>query len=435
MDLYYNELTPLEQRRRDIMAADPNLHPLIRNRLLQDAPPSLTADDDFSLKEFLWQRAIPGEGIQFADRVVGRPYYAEGAGLSVGDFAGGGLVDMIDAASRASSTGSIRGEDAMNVGFGLLETIPGLALLRSSLRRGATPVGEAAANTYRVGQRLAEAGGYTGLSGRPSVVGMPGGERFNAMPISEIEQATLDYLNRRGMDASPMTEYPPFSEERARLIAAAYDQMPHSPNDPTVRRAYDAMIQETLDQYNALRDTGIDFRFLQPGMEDPYAASPALGYRDLIENGRLFVFPTDFGFGSDTAFDVAENPLLVRVGQIGDKPDAVANDAFRAVHDTFGHFGPGNPFFRHQGEERAFLEHSRMYSPEARGAMTSETRGQNSWLNFGPYGEQNRTALGADTIFADQKTGLLPSWATDPTGMPDPEQERVLRGLLDRWGR
>ena len=434
MDLYYNELTPTEQRRRDIMAADPNLHPLIRNRLLQDAPPSLKADDGFSPREWLWQNAIPSEGIQFADRVVGRPYYAEGSGLALGDLAGGGLLDMADAAMRANQTGQLRGEDAIAIGAGALESFPLVSAARRFLR-GATPVGEAASNAYRVGGRLAEAGGYTGPSGRPSVVAMPSGERFNAMPINEIEQATIDYLNRRGMDTTPMTEYPPFSEDRARLIAAAYDMMPHSPNDPTVRRAYDAMIQETLDQYNALRDSGIDFRFLQPGMDDPYAASPALGYRDLVENGRLWVYPTDFGFGSNTAFDVADNPLLVGVGQIGDKPDAVANDAFRAVHDAFGHFGPGNPFFRHQGEERAFLEHSRMYSPEARGAMTSETRGQNSWLNFGPFGEQNRTALGADTVFADQKTGLLPTWATNPTGMPDPEQERVLRGLLDRWGR
>ena len=52
-----------------------------------------------------------------------------------------------------------------------------------------------------------------------------------------------------------------------------------------------------------------------------------------------------------------------------------------------------------------------MFSNEAIPALTSETRGQNSWLNYGPHGERNRTALGKDTIFADQKTGLLPSWA------------------------
>lgn len=396
--------------------------------------PEMREADPFSLRQFLWQEVSRREGTETADRLVGRPYFAEENPLSIGDFAGGGLIDMIDSGTRYLSGQDMTGGDAMAAGIGLMETIPGAALLSRSMR-GVSGVGDAASSTYQIGQRLAPPSGYVGPLGRPSTMRLPGGSQFEARPISAIEDATADYLNARGMDTSAITQYPQFSDERAQLIAAAYDMMSHDPQNPAVRRAYDAMIQETLDQYNALRDTGIDFRFLQPGMEDPYAASPGLGYRDLVENGRLFVFPTDFGFGSDMAFDVAENPLLARVGQIGDKPDAVANDAFRAVHDTFGHFGPGNPFFRHQGEERAFLEHSRMYSPEARDAMTSETRGQNSWLNFGPYGEQNRTALGADTIFADQKTGLLPSWATDPTGMPDPEEERILRGLLDRWQR
>src|SRR5699024_7473124 len=44
------------------------------------------------------------------------------------------------------------------------------------------------------------------------------------------------------------------------------------------------------------------------------------------------------------------------------------------------------------------------------GAITTETRGQNSWLNYGKYGEQNRNAKVEDTIFADQKIGLMPSW-------------------------
>jgi len=52
-----------------------------------------------------------------------------------------------------------------------------------------------------------------------------------------------------------------------------------------------------------------------------------------------------------------------------------------------------------------------MYSPEARKAMTSETRGQNSWVNYGPHGETNRSASQGATKYADQKTGLLPDWA------------------------
>jgi hypothetical protein len=82
------------------------------------------------------------------------------------------------------------------------------------------------------------------------------------------------------------------------------------------------------------------------------------------------------------------------------------------VHDYFGHVKDGVGF-RADGEENAWRSHSAMYSPLARMAMTSETRGQNSWLNFGPYGEANRTAKTEDTHFADQKIGILPQFAID----------------------
>lgn len=59
------------------------------------------------------------------------------------------------------------------------------------------------------------------------------------------------------------------------------------------------------------------------------------------------------------------------------------NDQFRAVHDFFGHLSTGRGFSRH-GEEAAWRSHVQMYSPAAREAMTSETRGQNSLLNYHP---------------------------------------------------
>jgi len=313
------------------------------------------------------------------------------------------------------------------------------AIERMRRRGGPEPLGSAAADAYMLGDRLVPASSYrTETPGRPSQVMLPGGARFDAKPINPIEQAALEYMQRRGMDTTPMGEYPEFSEQRARMIAAAYDQMLDDPGNPAVKRAYDAMVQETLDQYNALKNSGIEFKFLREGMRDPYEASPALGYQDLVENGRLYVFPTDFGYGADVGsdyFDPRTNPLLTRVGRIGDKDDAVANDAFRAVHDAYGHFGPGNPFFRHKGEERAFLEHSRMYSPEARGAMTSETRGQNSWLNFGPYGDANRKANVGDTVFAEQKIGAMPSWSQDPYGMPPEDEIQSILEYIDRWSK
>ena len=85
------------------------------------------------------------------------------------------------------------------------------------------------------------------------------------------------------------------------------------------------------------------------------------------------------------------------------------NDLFRIVHDVFGHAKEGVGF-RAAGEENAWRSHARMYSPEALPAMTAETRGQNSWVNYGPQAAANRGASAAGTIYAPQKIGMLPDW-------------------------
>jgi hypothetical protein len=78
--------------------------------------------------------------------------------------------------------------------------------------------------------------------------------------------------------------------------------------------------------------------------------------------------------------------------------------------------------FRARGEEGAYQAHAPMYTPLARRALASETRGQNSWVNYGPHGEHNRTANAGPydaetnpdgTYYADQKTTLLPSWVSE----------------------
>lgn len=251
------------------------------------------------------------------------------------------------------------------------------------------------------------------VEGKPSKVKLPDIGEIDANPIAQFEDISRRFAAQHGNDY-PINAYPKFDESNARRIADAYDAMAHDPHDPVVRHAYQALVDETMDQYRALADTGVDFSFLKPGEADPYARSPSLGYHDLITNGRLRVFPTSQGYG--TLNEINDNPLLQRVGRVGDLDNATANDAFRIVHDALGHFGPGNPFFRAPGEERAWLAHSRAYSPDALPAATSELRGQNSWVNYGPYGEANRKASGADTIYADQKMGLLPPWAWQTDG-------------------
>lgn len=290
---------------------------------------------------------------------------------------------------------------------------------------------------YGVGSKLISGAMPGGYANKPNSVKI-GGNPYEARPIHEIEQASRDYARQAGMPDPTIGGFSEFDEDRATAIANAFEMMIHDPQNPTVLQSYEAMIEETMGQYEALRDAGIDFKFLKDGMADPYAASPAMGYQDLVENGRLYVFPTlgdDGGFG--TLNDIQDNPLLKNVGRVGDLDNATANDAFRAVHDAYGHFGPGNPFFRHKGEERAWEAHSRMYSDEALPAMTTETRGQNSWVNFGPYGEKNRTASGADTIFADQKVGILPKWAyTSPlfaVAMGIANQQGAGQGQVADW--
>lgn len=189
--------------------------------------------------------------------------------------------------------------------------------------------------------------------------------------------------------------------------------MKHDPHNALVQAAYAAMIDETLGQYQTLKRQGYEFKFNQAG-QDPYKASPALGYLDMRDNGRLFVFPTIEGHGSKgavlTKAEVANNPLLQDSGEkFGNKP-ALVNDVFRAVHDAYGHNGPGNPFFRGPGEDRAFGHHQILYGPAAWPAIASELRGQNSWLNYGPHAEHNKGKSAIDTIYAEQKVGVMPSW-------------------------
>lgn len=57
------------------------------------------------------------------------------------------------------------------------------------------------------------------------------------------------------------------------------------------------------------------------------------------------------------------------------------NEQFRAVHDYYGHGVHGNQFGA-KGEEVAWHAHHKMFSKGAHVAMTSETRGQNSYVNY-----------------------------------------------------
>jgi hypothetical protein len=245
------------------------------------------------------------------------------------------------------------------------------------------------------------------LEGMPDVVKV-GGRMEQFGTDQRLVDIAKSYVADKGLVYSPQTKYATIDENRATSLAQAYQGMVNNPNDPKVKKAYNAMIEETMAQYEALRKKGYKFDFM-PESGDIYG-NPRNAINDIVQNKRLSIFPTEQGFGGPSAAQASQaNPLLMRTGEVwGGKP-VTANDVFRAVHDVFGH-GKHGVGFRAAGEENAFQSHARMYSPQALPAATSETRGQNSWVNYGPFGQFNRTANPLATEYAEQKTGIMPAW-------------------------
>jgi hypothetical protein len=271
-------------------------------------------------------------------------------------------------------------------------------------------------------RRFEEGRTIAALDGAPKNFGASGPD-VRLVGIAEA------YANRAGINYTRQGEYVKVDPEFAARVADAYAEMPHAPQDPEVQAAYADLIKQTMDQYKALTDGGYQFYFFDEAT-DPYDGNPWNAMRDLRENQTMAVYATEAGYGSGSGdLDVADNPMLADTGLTwsygtpdGPKKRVLANDLFRAVHDAFGH-GLEGAGFRARGEENAWQAHVRLFTGDAVKAITSETRGQNSWLNYGPYGERNINASLENTIFADQKTGLMPSFTWSELRSPDYSEE------------
>ena len=167
------------------------------------------------------------------------------------------------------------------------------------------------------------------------------------------------------------------SPEYKSQVFAAYGEKYPSVLEAVGARDYDDLVQKSYLQMQA--ETEAQFNrlpvntFYHPGDFD-YVTSQggtnSIGMlRDVIQNQNLNVFrggdPHEFLSRIDPATGLS------------------SNEKFRAVHDYAGHGILGNKFDA-LGEERAYAAHSQMYSPLARMAMASETRGQNSFVNYSP---------------------------------------------------
>jgi hypothetical protein len=252
------------------------------------------------------------------------------------------------------------------------------------------------------------AGGRAPLENLPVKPVTVEGAPFVPGPFGKAHDVAERYMQGAGLKYTPETVYKPVDVEKATAAAKAFDQLPMY--DPQAIASYEAMIAETLKQYDAIKKSGL--KIIPTTAETyPYVGNPRAVAKDVADRNRMSFFLTEGGFGTPSAGSgiALEHPMLRQSGVVEAGAPLTNNDLFRVVHDYFGHIKPGVGF-RAAGEDNAWRSHASMYSPAARPAMTAETRGQNSWVNFGPHGEFNRTASGADTIYSPQKVGLLPDW-------------------------
>lgn len=228
---------------------------------------------------------------------------------------------------------------------------------------------------------------------------------FHKTPVTKVEpkfpaqRAAEDYVRTSGIGRIEPPSMAKVDVSRAQRIAKEYEALPEVDSSPEAKSSYKKLADEVDDQYKHAVAQGFKFQFTD---SDPYKNSAEM-MAD-VAKGKLKVFTG----GSD-------HPFLGESTR--DANGLTANDKFRAVHDLYGHASEGNQFGP-QGEERAWRKHSAMFSDEARRAMTSETRGQNSWVNYGPHmfnehgwrGDKSNPKYiePKDRPFAAQKSALLP---------------------------
>ena len=219
-----------------------------------------------------------------------------------------------------------------------------------------------------------------------------------------LKALTAEYERLTKADA-PVVKLNP---EHGRMIADAYHNMKHDPSHPEVKASYDALINETKQQYKDLLQQGYKFtRITDPDFR-PYKNSKEM-HADIENNKHLYYYPTSMGFGSEDSIP-HDHPMLAPTEFTShDGEQMVANDILRQVHDIHGHYHGGKTSFGPVGEHQSYLHHKKMYSTMAQPALANELTMQNSWVNFGPHGEHNRKNP-LQTIFAPQKAGLVPEW-------------------------
>ena len=230
----------------------------------------------------------------------------------------------------------------------------------------------------------------------------PSGDRASASALLRVASRLANRLFQPTQQALTIT---PEKQRLQRRIADEYDALrADGLGDPIVRYSYEQLAQELLPQFDALP---IKIEVWE-GKGEPYGGKrmSAKMREDVLFNNHLYIYGTDVGTFGPPGATYDNHPLLADSGRadMNGRP-LLYNDLLRAVHDYYAHtMSPAT--FGQRGEEAAWRNHMLMTdNPWARWALTSETRGQNSWVNAreGAAGLSLR-----ERGFSEQKVDLLP---------------------------
>ena len=228
-------------------------------------------------------------------------------------------------------------------------------------------------------------------------------------------------------------------------IAQRFTDLPlNDLKNPLVQKAYEHLNTEIAKQFDYLTEGEEGTKFTSQPWSDggePYASS-ADAINDIRTKNSLRFLKTDPSSFGPEGEDFSYHPLLQDSGRVdANGVKLTYNDLFRAVHDAIAH-GLFGAEFGPVGEESAWQTHMRtLDDPWARWALTTETRGQNSYIN---YRDQ---MLGKDGMplkkgdegyiplnkrgFAEQKASLLP---LEDSLTGDKKVDEVTRKLMKEIG-
>lgn len=373
-------------------------------------------------------------------RAAGQPEVAE----QLESYAGpAGLIGLIPeagyAAARALRKGATNLAARQGARYAVREEGPFLDVAREGVEPQIVPEMRSAPNIRRMREIMADPENNPALRMANDLAVQRTGAPLRAdLPVASFRrQSGIGRAQRALSEGSP--------EYKSAVFEAYGNQMPELVEeagaqnyDQLTEAAYRAFADEANQQFERLP---ITTRFHYGEGEYPV---PSAMFRDVLGEGNLNVFR-----GGDP------HPFL---SEVDPATRLTPNEKFRAVHDFLGHVTRGATF-RPGGEEIAYATHAQTMSPLAQLALLSETRGQNSLVNFSPLNVDllNKTApikaritelqnmdairgtpgasageiadlnrqlreLGAETIYAPNVPGLLPPEYLDimsPGGVPN----------------